>query len=65
VVLTDEAYGHRLAAVLHEAGAEVVVVDRRPAGVADADRIDGAVRLLSGSDVVEVHGGHRRRSAAR
>jgi hypothetical protein len=51
--------------VLHEAGAEVVVVDRRPAGVADADRIDGAVRLLSGSDVVEVHGGHRRRSAAR
>ena len=34
----------------------MVVVDRRPAGVADADRIDGAVRLLSGSDVVEVHG---------
>lgn len=57
VVLTDEGYGHRLAALLREAGAEVVVVDRRPPGDADADRTDGAVRLLSGSDLVEVHGG--------
>jgi thioredoxin reductase len=56
VVLTDEEYGHCLAALLRQAGADVVVVDRRPAGDADADRIDGAVQLLSGSDVAEVHG---------
>ncbi|MBI3648846.1 MAG: (2Fe-2S)-binding protein [Actinobacteria bacterium] len=56
VVITDEPYGHAAAALLHGAGIDVSVVDRRPADAAHADAVDAGVPVLAGRTIAAAHG---------